>query len=497
LEAESKCEQPRWGASAARATGAALLLVAAVTVLAIFASGRLSLANLALFYLLPVMLVSGRYGLAAGLGTSVLAALAFNFFLVPPRFTMRIGHPDNLVTMAVLFVVAAAVSELAARLRQQAVLARTRAETSAALARFSEELAGAESGAAIVAMLSAALGRLDVESRIMGEADIAGLSGLDAAAARWAADNGVATGRGTGIIAGADWLFAPLRLEDPAHRLIAVARPNAGPPIDPSNALLFDGLVERAGHALARQLLAEDQAAIEQHRSRERLREALLSSVSHDLRTPLTAIRAGLDAIKPGDGAEALEAVRSEVARLERMLENLLEMTRIEAGEVRLRIEAVDLADVVADVTATLADRLSERRLKVDLAHGLPLVRSDARLLQIMLLNLVDNACKFGPLGSAIEVSAREGAEGLELMVADEGPGIAAGEEERVFDRFARLDGSDRAGGSGLGLAIVRGFGQALGLTTRASNRAEGKGAVFTIGFPRSALVDIGRQGAA
>ncbi len=332
-------------------------LVGLVTLVAHFMVGHLGIANLALFYLLPVIAQSGRSGLLAGLFTSVIAALAFNFFLVPPRFTLHVTDTDNLVTMLVLFTVALVVSELAARMRRQAALA--------------ERLAG--------------------------------------------------------------------------------------------------------------------------DRQREAFREALLSSISHDLRTPITAIRTGLESLgqAPGD-ALTLAAVRQETARLERMVTNLLEMTRIEAGAMEANRHVIDLTDTIA----TAIDGLpAERRdVAVILPVDLPLVRADEHMLHHMLLNLLENATRHGG-GQDVAVEARLDGGDLILSVADRGPGLPTGEEEHVFDRFRR--GPHLTGvGSGLGLAIVRGFGNALGLGTSAENRADGPGARFNIRVPASLLVTPRREDA-
>ena len=465
---------------------AAMLLVAAVTIAGSFGEGRLSLANLALFYLLPVMLVSGRAGLAPGLFTSALAALAFNFFLVPPRFTLRIADADNLVTLTALFVVAVVVSQLASRLRHQAERAEASARTSAILAEFGERIAQDAGSDAILAQLEGALARtLDVRVA----ANPAELTGIDAAAANWAVANNVRTGRGTSIMATAEWLFAPLVADREPYGLIAIARDDAQPPLSESQQALFDGLLDRAAHALARVALTDERDAIDRHRQREQLREALLASVGHDLRTPLTAIRAGLDALH-SDAADPsiIASVRAQTGRLDLMVANLLEMTRIEAGAVALRMEPTDLTDVVAAAVGALAPQIGTRALVIELPDTLPLVRSDPRLLHPMLLNLIDNACKHGGEDATITIRASSGPTGVTLSVADSGAGIPVGEEARIFERFARIAGSDRSGGTGLGLAIVRGFGDALGIATSAANGAGG-GAVFSVIFPPAMMI--------
>jgi two-component system, OmpR family, sensor histidine kinase KdpD len=250
------------------------------------------------------------------------------------------------------------------------------------------------------------------------------------------------------------------------------------------------GLLDRTAQALMRVQLAEEREAIGRHHQREQLREALLASVGHDLRTPLTTIRAGLDALGHDCTDPAiLDSVRDEAGRLDLMVANLLEMTRLEAGAVTLRVEPIDLTDVVATALDAIKGRIGARTLIVDLPTDLPLVLSDPRLLHPMLLNLIDNACKYGGERATITVTGRHDDDGISLSIADTGPGIPSGEEDRIFARFTRLEGSDRSGGTGLGLAIVRGIGEAMGLVTMAQNRADDVGAVFSIRFPPAIII--------
>ncbi len=468
-------------------------LVSAVTVLARLLEAHLGIANLALLYLLPVMVQSGRAGLRAGLFTSLMAALAFNFFLVPPRFTLHVADPDNVVTLLVLFAVAVAVSEMASRLRQQAARAERLASASAELARFSETIAGAGDAGEALGILEAVLHtRLGLKSRWVDMglvAPDAAFSGLDAAAARWAAENGSHAGRGTAVMAGAEWMFAPLAAAGSPLGVLAVVREDAALPVSRDDEGLFGGLLDRARQCLVRIDLATQARARERDRQRDQLRDALLSSLSHDLRTPLTAIRGGLSALSVApDDRIVLQDVRTAAARLERTITNLLEITRIEARALPVVREVIDLTDSIAEALAVLPPPIG-KAIRVDLPPALPLVRSNAHMLHHMLLNLIENAIRHGngPEGVVLEITRDK--QELHLLVADHGPGIDMAAADTLFDRFHRMDMSDARGGSGLGLAIVRGFGAALGLETSVANRTDGTGAVFTIGFPAATLV--------
>lgn len=222
---------------------------------------------------------------------------------------------------------------------------------------------------------------------------------------------------------------------------------------------------------------------------RDRLRAALLSSIGHDLRTPLTGVTAAIEAL----GAEhpdsaALPTARSEVARLRRFLDNLVELVRIDAGGLQLDPEPVDLTDAVAGVIHDLKDILRGHHVDFQVPAGLPLVRADERLLHHILLNLVANAVQHGGNAGPISVVGRRTSDAVLLTIRDRGEGLTPGTEQTVFDTFARGSGSDRHGGSGLGLAIAKGFSDALGITISAANHPDG-GAAFTLAFPARLIV--------
>jgi two-component system sensor histidine kinase KdpD len=468
--------------------------VALVTAIDAALLGRLGVANMALLYLVPVVLASAQGGLGPGLATSALAALSFNFFLVPPRFTLRIFDPDHLVTMVLLFAVAVVISELAARLRAAAERATAEAEDSRLLATFGRKLANARSAADVEATLClqlaatfgarAALLRVEGETVRCAAASDAepDLPDLDLAAARWADAHGEITGRGQPTMASAEWTFAPLASGGVRFGVAALARADTRPAVPPSRMRLFEGLIVEASQALARHALAAEAAAIEARRESDRLREALLSSVGHDLRTPLTVILGELEAME----GSAAERVRAEARRLDRRIGNLLDMGRIEAGALRPALEPSDLGEAVAGALDDMARELGGLAVTVTLPPDLPLVRADARLLHHIVINLLDNARKYGRGAIAVRAGAEQG--GVALEVADNGPGLPPGAEELVFERFRRLQGSDRAGGAGLGLGIVRAFAEAMGASVSAGSGAEG-GAVFRLFFPAAAVI--------
>jgi two-component system sensor histidine kinase KdpD len=270
---------------------------------------------------------------------------------------------------------------------------------------------------------------------------------------------------------------------------LGLARDDGQPPVRGGWEALLDTLLDQVALALERQHLAGEAAEVARLREQDRLRRALLASLSHDLRTPLTSVLAAAAQLRrEGDGdATTLAALEAEARRLDRYVSNLLDMVRIEAGALRLRIEPVDLTDAVAAVLRDLGADAAARAVRVEVAPDLPLARLDPTLLHHCLLNLVDNALRHGG-GRPVTIRAGRATDGVSLEVLDEGPGLPPGREMRAFETFVRLKGSDRRGGSGLGLAIVKGFAEAMGLGVGAANRPRG-GAAFLLRIPPARLV--------
>jgi two-component system sensor histidine kinase KdpD len=291
-----------------------------------------------------------------------------------------------------------------------------------------------------------------------------------------------------------EWLFTPIHAGGRVLGVLGIARADTGSPLRTDQMPLLSSLLDQAGLALERIILEGEMTNVAQLREQDRLRTALLSSVSHDLRTPLTAIIGNLDAITPTDPvqAEQLSTARAEAERLNGFLANLLDMARIEAGVLTRSSEPVDLADAIASAVHDLRTRLTDNPIRMDVSPDLPFVRVDPQLFHHCLINLIDNAAKYGDPGTPITLAARREPGQLTLMVLDEGPGLPPGEEDRIFETFARIEGSDRKGGTGLGLAIVQGFCSAMGLTVAASNRTDGPlGACFAIRFDDAHLTSV------
>jgi two-component system sensor histidine kinase KdpD len=269
-----------------------------------------------------------------------------------------------------------------------------------------------------------------------------------------------------------------------------LARDDGVPPVAEEQIPLLDNLLDQLALALERARADSDRREVGSLRERDRLRSALLSSVGHDLRTPLTAIigaAAELRRARAND-PELLATIESEAGKLERYISNLLDMARIEAGAVKLKTECVDLVDAVAAALKDLRQGLASREVGVDLPADLPLVRADPQLLHHCLINLIDNAARYSGADGPIWIAANAVRGDVKLTIEDRGPGLPV-DRERALDVFTRLEGSDRRGGAGLGLAIVKGFAEAMGASVTAGNRKDGQGAAFSLCFPKALVV--------
>lgn len=447
-----------------------------------------------LLLLLPVILCATLLKLRAALLSAVLAGLSFNFFFTEPLHTFVINRPQDVIVFVTLTLVAVVIGGLAGQIRRQAETSAGVARLNASLARFAGLMGGLSNAEETAQTACREIGRLlEVEAIIVvqeddrliirGNAEYRRLDLVDEAAARWALEHGEPTGRDTGTLNASDWQFHPLKTALGTMGALGIARPSQQRVIRPDDATLLASLVDQTALAHERLVLEARARQTETLRERDQLRGALLGSIAHDLRTPLTAVIAAADAV-PAEGAfaEEVRIAREESKRLERFLNDLLHASRIEHGALTPEWELVDLTDIINAVVRDLRQDLPGGRVQLALEEDCPLVRTDPGLLRHVLLNLVDNALKYsGPL-SPVTVELRRVGEQAECRVLDLGPGLPA-EPELLFERFHRIEGSDRAGGSGLGLWIAKSFAEALGCTLAACNR-EGGGAQFTLGIP-------------
>jgi two-component system sensor histidine kinase KdpD len=325
------------------------------------------------------------------------------------------------------------------------------------------------------------------------------LEEADVAAAKWVWDHGTAAGRGADTLSGAKWLFLPMRTGRGTVGVVGLDSEKPGPLLSPDQRRLFDALGDQAALAIERINLAQDIDRNRLSAETERLRSALLTSISHDLRTPLASILGSASSLRSYGPTltgpakeELLDSILEEAERLNRFIANLLDMTRLESGAVAPRVEAIDLADVVGSALHRAAKVLAQHDVRISIQSDLPMVKLDPVLFEQALFNLLDNAAKYSPPRSAIDVKAARVGQHIQLSVADNGSGVPPEDVERIFDKFYRVQAADhKRAGTGLGLAISRGFVESMGGTLSAAN-ASGHGAIFTITLP---VPDAGEAG--
>lgn len=488
-----------WGTPAAWGTIA--LLIAATTLLAHLIQPLTGPGAIDLIYLLPVIAAAVRFGLRPGLLAGLLSALAFNFFFLPPLHTFTIADPQSVVTVLVLIGVAAFASQLAGQLRSRAKIGVRSARENAAVASFAQTLArvsDAHTTARVVCEEAARL--LDVHAIVMSERDgqlviaaaspaIDAIGPVDMAAADWAWSRGEPAGNGTATLNAADWQFHPLKTALGVLAVLGLAREDGREPVTSDRAVLLSTLVGQAALAHERLQLEGEMRELSVLKERDRLRAALLSSIGHDLRTPLTSVMAAVETLATEHpSSSAVATARGETQRLKRFLDNLIDMVRIDSGALEIAPEPIDLTDAIGSAVHDVRQQLRNHDIDLQVPPNLPLVRADPRLLHHILINLLVNAAQHGGAGRRITVEGRRTPDSVELGVLDDGPGLPAGMETAIFETFAQGRGSDRQGGSGLGLAIVKGFAAAMDVDVRASNRPSG-GAAFTLSFGNALVI--------
>ncbi|MEO8299019.1 MAG: two-component system sensor histidine kinase KdpD [Burkholderiales bacterium] len=475
---------------------AALAVCAATALLATPLLAVFELSNIVMLFLLAVVGVA----LGFGRGPAVLAAFVgvglFDFFFVPPRFSFAVSDVQYLVTFGVMLVVALVVGQLTAGLKAQAEVATQREHRVRSLYDMSRDLSAAllpeqvaEIGARFLRAefgASSALLAADANDRLQ---TLPGATAeVDTGVAQWAFDRGEAAGRGTDTLPASRCLVLPLKAPMRCRGVLAVD-PGSTRLFGPEQRRLLDTCASLLAISLERiHYIDVAQSSTLQIES-ERLRNSLLSAISHDLRTPLAALVGLADALAlgqppPAEPQRALAAsIRQSALRMSALVNNLLDMARLESGAVQLNRQWQPLEEVVGTALAACAPSLAGRAVPVLLADDLPLLHLDAVLIERVLVNLLENAAKYTPAGTAIEIRARCQDDAVQLMVDDHGPGLPPGREEALFQKFERGSRESATPGVGLGLAICRAILQAHGGTIRGETRPEG-GARFTLTLP-------------
>lgn len=482
----------------------ALALVATVlaSALAWAVSSLLPLPNISLVFLAAVLLVAVRSSLGPALACAALSFLTYDFLFIPPNFSFAIQREEDVLTLLFFLLMAALTGNLAARQRRQLQALRDTQEETSELLDLSRKLTAATDRQAVISAAAQHLnGWSDLQLCLLNRDGQGGwkvetggpleFTESERAAADWAWQHDQPAGMGTGTLPFGRWWWWPLSVEDGPLALLGVCA-KEGQTLSGQRRRLLTALSQPLAQALARAQLADDLEAARLHGETEQLRSALLASVSHDLRTPLTAMRGSIDsllalgeAIPLEDRRELLEGTRDEAERLDRYIQNLLDMTRLGHGALKLARDWVAPADIVGSSLNRLRAVLAPLQVSTDVPAELPLLFVHAALIEQALVNVLENAARFSPPHGRLQLSAGATDDEIFFKVSDEGPGIPEDERAKIFDMFYTAARGDRGGqGTGLGLAICQGMVGAHGGRISVADGIDGRGTSITLHLP-------------
>jgi len=476
-------------------------LVALSTLLGIFVRGNLEPANIVMLYLASVVISAIFLGRGPSLLATIAGVLAFDFFLVPPYHTFAVRDTEYLITFLMLFVVSLVISSLTARGREQAEAAIRRESQTAALYNLSRDLTSAATlnhiADIIISRIGQAFGR-EVAIFLPENGTIRPFASSpdyhpdenELAVAAWAFEHDQPAGRGTDTLPAASIRCHPLRTSNGLVGVLGVHPKEAGSFLTPEQRQTLAAFANQAALAIEGASLAEQARQAELLQTTEKLQTALLNSISHDLRTPLVSITGALSALDDDDGAldgtsrkALVENARAEADRLNRLVGNLLSMTRIESGAIKLHLEPGDVQDLIGTALEQLGKRIEKHNVKIDVPVDFPLVPMDFTLMVQVIVNLLENAVKYSPENSVIEISSTWDDGKARIQIADSGVGIPAEDLVRVFDKFYRVQRPENVSGTGLGLSIGKGIIEVHHGSIFAGAHAGG-GALITIELP-------------
>ena len=489
-----------------RTTGylVATAVPAAATATAYFLFGRDHLSDVAMTYLACIVGVSTRYGFRPSLAAAVLSVALFNYFFIPPYHTFSVHDTRHVTTFLVMLLVAGVISWLTQRVRAQVEVARRGERKTAALYALSQDLFGAQDPDALLRAAGRRIEEIfeseiaafvpDDAREVTTSYATPGLSGLETeqGVVRWVLAHHREAGVSTPTLAGSRGFYVPLIApgKDPeVFGVLGIYARDARRFEDPEQQRLAHALAAQIAMALERGRLAEETERARVQIEAEQFRNTLLSSVSHDLRTPLAVMRGAATTLMDDDAAlsesvrrDLTQALVEETERLDRLVRNLLDMTRLESGAARVNKEWHSVEEMIGGALNRTESRLTGRRVSTNVPPTL-LVSCDSVLIQQVLINLLENAAKYTPPGAPIEVSASSEDGAVTVGVTDRGPGVPTAEHARIFEKFQRGNAERTKGGVGLGLAICRAIVLAHGGRIWVEDR-EGGGARFRFTLP-------------
>jgi two-component system sensor histidine kinase KdpD len=485
-----------------RGYAASAAVIGAATAISWKLFGWHQLADVVMVMLLGIVVVAMRFGYGPSIVAAVLGVLSFDFFFVPPYFTFAVTDLRHILTFAIMFLVAIVISSLTQRIRAQADAARDRENRTASLYAMSRELAAAASTEALFEVAvrhvadvfgcRVAILTPNADGVLVREGDGAGGAltfapdEKDMGVAEWAWAHDRRAGLATDTLPSASALYVPLLAGKTRVGVVGILPRDARRFSDPSQGHLLDAFTGQIATAIERAKLADTAQRARVEIETEQLKNSLLSSVSHDLRTPLAVITGSAATLaEPGIDRETqkelLDTIQEEGHRLNRLVRNLLDMTRLQAGALQVKKEWQDVEEVIGSALTRLEDRLTGRVVETTLPDDLPMAPFDSILMEQVLINLMENAIKYTPAGSPIEIAVRAVDKALEVSVLDRGPGVPPADVEKVFEKFYKA--SEGRGGVGLGLTICRGIVTAHGGRLWVEPRVGG-GAAFRFTIP-------------
>lgn len=479
-----------------------LLLVTLATATGFLIGGRIEQTNLVMLYLLTVVVSAIYLGRGPAILASLTSVLLFDLLFVTPYYTFAVSDTQYIIVFIALFLVGMVISQLTARASEQTEAARRREAETAELYDLSRDLASSANVESILAVLQKHLEQTfsrtitvllpdgdQLVARVMSK-DMT-LDDEEMAVADWVYRRNEPAGRHTNTLPAAQLRYLPLKTSKGVMGVLGVGKPiTADTDLTPAERRLMEAFANQGAQAIERALLEEQNRQMVLLQSAEKLQNALLNSISHDLRTPLVAITGALSALdensikmdEPTRNA-LIENARGEAERLNRLVGNLLNMTRIESGAIKLHLEPGDVQDLIGTAIEQLGKRITNRTVKVDVPINFPLVPMDFTLMAQVLVNILENAVKYSPEYCAIEITVRVMDNKARLQILDRGEGIPPEDLARVFDKFYRIQRPDSVSGTGLGLSISKGIVEAHGGQIRAMNRAGG-GTILEVELP-------------